>query len=45
MKKKQLLTTALTCMLACVPMFTGCEQRMEDFIIAALSVIEKTIAF
>ena len=41
MKRKNLLTLGLTFMLVCMPMFTGCEQRMEDFIIAALSGFQK----
>ena len=41
MKGKKLLTAGLACILACVPMFAGCEQKMEDALIFALNGFQK----
>ena len=39
--RKKLLTADLACLLACVPMFAGCEQKMEDALIFALNGFQK----
>ena len=39
--RKKLLTAGLACLLACVPMFAGCEQKMEDALIFALNGFQK----
>ena len=39
--KKKWLAVSLACMLACVPMFAGCEQQLEDGLIFALNGFQK----
>lgn len=41
MRNKKLLAAGLACVLACVPMFAGCEQKAEDFMILALHGFQK----
>lgn len=41
MKKRKLLTLCMALMVACTPMFAGCEQKFEDALIFALNGFQK----